>query len=427
MGTDKQKIKFHIDVNSAFLSWSAIRLLESGSKTDLRDIPSIVGGDQKTRHGIVVAKSIPAKKYGIHTADTVASAFRKYPGLVSVKPDHTYYKKKSRELMDYLRDICPRIQQVSIDECYMDFEPLRDSYPTPEIAARAICDGVLETFGFTVNIGISDKKVLAKMASDFEKPDKVHTLYQYEIEEKLWPLPVEVLHMCGKSSAAKLKQIGINTIGDLAGTDRSRITALLKSHGDLLWRYANGIDESEVRTESREVKSVGNSTTLSVNAETREKAVEVLDTLADSVSGRLKKQNLMARQVSVEIKYSSFRSVSHQMTLDTPGDEKDILLRAACLLFDELWDGNPVRLLGIRTARLQEAGAPYQINLFDYQKKLAQEMNEKKQEDILNRSKEKELAKELEKQEKKKRLEEAVGKIQKKYGAGAIRKGQLKS
>ena len=391
-------IILHIDVNSAFLSWSAIKLLEEGSQTDLRLIPSIVGGDQKTRHGIVVAKSIPAKKYGIHTADTVASAFAKCPGLVSVPPDHAYYREKSSQLMDFLRGICPRIQKVSIDECYMDFEPIRDSYPSPEAAARAICDGVFETFGFTVNVGVSDRKVLAKMASDFEKPNRVHTLYASEIQEKLWPLPVGSLHMCGKSSAAVLQQMGIMTIGDLAQADPDLVIYRLKSHGRLLWQYANGIDNAQVDPEPREVKSVGNSTTLAEDVSSRARALPVLEKLAASVSARLNKHDFVAGQVSVEIKYASFRSVSHQTILDRVTADKDVLYKAACQLFDALWDGEPIRLLGVRTTKLQSAREPVQMTIFQYQQ-------------------------ELENNEKDKRLKEAFGKIEKKYGPGTIRKG----
>ena len=412
MVSDYERIIFHIDVNSAFLSWSAIRLLESGSKIDLRTIPSIVGGDQKTRHGIVVAKSIPAKKYGIHTADTVASAFQKCPNLVSVKPDHSYYRKKSQELMEYLRNICPRIQQVSVDECYMDFEPIRDEYPSPEAAARSICDGVLKTFGFTVNIGISDRKVLAKMASDFEKPNKVHTLYSHEIREKLWPLPIGSLHMCGRKSAEKMEQIGIRTIGDLATADRSRILAMFKSHGDLLWCYANGIDDSEVKTEAREAKSVGNSTTLPEDAVKREQALPVLERLSESVSTRLKKHEFLAKQVTVEIKYATFQTTSHQMILETPISDKDQIYDAAVRLFDKLWDGSPIRLLGVRTGKLQKEGEPYQLSLFDYQKQLEKQNKERAE----NKKREKD-------RERKKQMEDAIMKMEKKYGSGVITKG----
>ena len=401
-------IIFHIDVNSAFLSWSAIRLLESGSEVDLRKIPSIVGGDLETRHGIVVAKSIPAKKYGIHTADTVASAFKKCPDLVSVRPDHAYYKEKSSQLMEYLKSICPRIQQVSIDECYMDYEPIRDRYHSPEAAARSICDGVRNTFGFTVNIGISDRKVLAKMASDFEKPDKVHTLYASEIRDKLWLLPVGSLHMCGKSSEKKFQQLGILTIGDLAAADREWIKRIFKSHGDLLWQYANGMDDSEVDTEDREVKSIGNSTTLSEDAKTREKAVSVLSGLADSVSGRLEKHRLKAGMVCVEIKYATFKTVSRQTTLTRQVERSDDILATATTLFDELWDGSPIRLLGIRTGHLTSADEPFQMDMFSYQDQLAKEETEKRR---------------LKKLDKEKRLAEALGRIETKYGPGKIHKG----
>ncbi|MBR2403556.1 MAG: DNA polymerase IV, partial [Lachnospiraceae bacterium] len=214
-------IFFHIDVNSAFLSWSAIRKLNNGSDIDLREIPSIIGGDTKTRHGIVLAKSIPAKKYGISTAEPIVSALRKCPTLMIEPPDHAYYEEQSKLLMDYLRELSPRIEQVSIDECYMDFTPIAKDYPSPEIAAHMIKDEVKARFGFTVNVGISDRKVLAKMASDFKKPDLVHTLYHDEIEKKMWPLPISSLYMCGKSSVDALKKLEILTIGDLAKADPS--------------------------------------------------------------------------------------------------------------------------------------------------------------------------------------------------------------
>lgn len=392
------QIIFHIDVNSAFLSWSALRLLEEGSDTDLRLIPSIVGGDQETRHGIVVAKSIPAKAYGIQTADTVASALRKCPNLVMVSPDHAYYREKSRQLMKYLAAICPKIEQVSVDECYMDFEPIRDRFESPEAAAVYIKDSVYKTFGFTVNVGVSDRKVLAKMASDFKKPNLVHTLYAREIQKKLWPLPVSDLHMCGKSSADLLRKMGIRTIGDLAKTDLATVESWLKSHGRLLWNYANGIDSSTVVSEPVRAKGIGNSTTLARNAETREEACKVLKLLAESVAGRLKKQHFLAGQISTEIKYASFRSVSHQTTLLTPTSDAKEICRKACSLFDELWNGDPIRLLGIRTTKLEDEGEPVQMNLFDFQKN-------------------------QEAQRKQRKLDDAMDAICKKYGEGAIRRG----
>ena len=405
-------IIFHIDVNSAYLSWSALRELQNGSTQDLRTIPSIVGGDQKSRHGIVLAKSIPAKVFGIQTAETVASAFQKCPTLVMVPPDHTYYREMSQKLMRHLRSICDEIEQVSIDECYMSFEPIRGRFPSPEAAATYIKDSVYDTFGFTVNVGISDRKVLAKMASDFKKPNLVHTLYVSEIQRKLWPLPIASLHMCGKSSAKLLQKMGIRTIGDLARTDKAVVESWLKSHGGMLWNYANGIDDGQVVKEKPKAKGVGNSTTLANNAETEEEAYTVLKELAVSVSQRLKKHHFLAAQISTEIKYASFRSVSHQTTILTPTAEETEIYQCACQLFNELWDGEPIRLLGIRTTKLQDEEEPTQISLFDLGKYQEQEKQE-------------ELRREKEEQKQKKlaSLDDAIAKIKKRYGDNAIHKG----
>lgn len=406
------EIIFHIDVNSAYLSWSALRELQNGSTQDLRTIPSIVGGDQETRHGIVVAKSIPAKVFGIQTAETVASAFQKCPTLVMVPPDHAYYRDMSQKLMRHLRSICDEIEQVSIDECYMSFEPIRGRFPSPEAAATYIKDSVYDTFGFTVNVGISDRKVLAKMASDFKKPNLVHTLYVSEIQRKLWPLPIASLHMCGKSSAKLLQKMGIRTIGDLARTDKAVVESWLKSHGGMLWNYANGIDDGQVVKEKPKAKGVGNSTTLANNAETEEEAYTVLKELAVSVSQRLKKHHFLAAQISTEIKYASFRSVSHQRTILTPTAEETEIYQCACQLFNELWDGEPIRLLGIRTTKLQDEEEPTQISLFDLGKYQEQEKQE-------------ELRREKEEQKQKKlaSLDDAIAKIKKRYGDNAIHKG----
>ena len=405
-------IIFHIDVNSAYLSWSALRELQNGSTQDLRTIPSIVGGDQETRHGIVVAKSIPAKVFGIQTAETVASAFQKCPTLVMVPPDHAYYRDMSQKLMRHLRSICDEIEQVSIDECYMSFEPIRGRFPSPEAAATYIKDSVYDTFGFTVNVGISDRKVLAKMASDFKKPNLVHTLYVSEIQKKLWPLPIASLHMCGKSSAKLLQKMGIRTIGDLARTDKAVVESWLKSHGGMLWNYANGIDDGQVVKEKPKAKGVGNSTTLANNAETEEEAYTVLKELAVSVSQRLKKHHFLAAQISTEIKYASFRSVSHQRTILTPTAEETEIYQCACQLCNELWDGEPIRLLGIRTTKLQDEEEPTQISLFDLGKYQEQEKQE-------------ELRREKEEQKQKKlaSLDDAIAKIKKRYGDNAIHKG----
>lgn len=392
------QIIFHIDVNSAFLSWSALDALEKGSDTDLRLIPSIVGGDIAKRHGVVLAKSIPAKAYGITTGEPVVNAFRKCPGLVSVPPDHDLYHRQSARLMRHLSDICPDIEQTSVDECYMDFSPIAANYTSPEAAAASIKDGIYEKFKFTVNIGISDRKVLAKMASDFKKPNLVHTLYSREIREKLWPLPVSSLFLCGRSSAETLKKLGILTIGDLAAADPAILEAHLKSHGLTLWKYANGRDDAAVMSRPSEAKGIGNSTTLSSDVTSREEAARILLSLAESVGERLRASHYRAGLVCTEIKYHTFQSVSHQAVLPLPTASSDVLYRQALALFDELWDGTPIRLLGIRSGKLTAESEPVQLSLFDYKAPVS------------------------EKQEK---LDAALDKIRKKYGEDSVKRGSL--
>lgn len=394
------RIFFHIDVNSAFLSWTALEQLEKGSDVDIRTIPSIVGGDTEKRHGIVLAKSIPAKAYGIQTAEPVVNAFRKCPSLIMVPPNHSMYKERSNALMQYLFSICPEIEQVSIDECYMDYTPISEKYSSPEEAAAFIKDSVYEKFGFTVNVGISDRKVLAKMASDFKKPNLVHTLYKREIETKLWPLPISSLFMCGGSSAEALRKLGITTIGDLAASDVEIIKAHLKSHGQTLWEYANGIDNSSVGTQPVKAKGIGNSVTLSQDVVTKEAAYTTLLSLAESVGSRVRASKEVAGMVSTEIKYASFQSVSHQTTLETPSDSTDTIYRTACRLFDELWSGEPIRLLGIRVSKLVANTEPTQMSLFDYQAQTPEN-------------------------EKHKKLDAALDSLRSKYGKNIIKRGSL--
>ncbi len=402
------KIFFHIDVNSAYLSWSAVNRLANGDTLDLREIPSIIGGDKEKRHGIVLAKSVPAKKFGIETAEPIVNAFKKCPTLVMEPPNGAFYKKMSRGLMDYLHTLTSDIEQASIDECYLDFAPIAYMYESPMACADMIRREVKEKFGFTVNVGISDRKVLAKMASDFLKPDKTHTLYSYEIKEKMWPLPVGDLFLCGKSAASTLRKLGINTIGDLATADREVLRANLKSHGDLLWEFANGIDDSVVVTEPDEVKGIGNSTTLEHDAVSREEAAPVIYSLCESVSGRLKKQNVLATQVSVEIKYATFKSVSKQCILDTPIVTAEALYRVSLELFDKLWNTEPIRLLGVRATKLVGEDEPVQMSLFDYIPASGQG-EEASPRDT----------------DKQKNLEAALSSIREKYGMDAIKKGTL--
>lgn len=391
-------VYFHIDVNSAFLSWSAVEKLKEPNAIDLRLVPSIIGGDIERRHGVVLAKSVPAKAFHITTGEPIVSAYRKCPNLVMEPPNHPLYEQCSRRLMAFLYEICPDIEKLSIDECFMDFTPIAMNYSSPVDAANEIREKIYETFGFTVNIGISDKKVLAKMASDFKKPNLVHTLFTEEIPQKMWPLPVSELFMCGKSSTETLRKLEILTIGDLAQADLSILEAHLKSHGRLLWEYANGMDDSMIITNHSELKGIGNSITLSQDVTTTEEAQKVLLHLSETVAGRLRKDNRLAGMISTEIKLNNFQSISHQLTLSTPSDSTDVIYQNACRLFDEMWDNTPIRLLGIRTSKLVSRDEPIQLNLFEIEQPLTQ---------------------------KQKNLDSAIDEIRSKFGTSAITRGSL--
>lgn len=402
-------IIFHIDVNSAFLSWTAIEQLKQGAEVDLREIASIIGGDQASRHGVVLAKSVPAKKYGIRTGEPVANAIRKCPNLVTAAPDHKMYQGYSRKLMEFLRSYTPDIEQVSIDECYLDFTGIAGRFSSPVEGALEIKNEVRRRFGFTVNVGISSNKLLAKMASDFEKPDKVHTLFPEEVPGKMWPLPVSELYMAGKSSVETLEKLEIRTIGDLADMDPRLVELHLKSHGRRLWEFANGMDDSPVETEKAEAKGIGNSTTLARDAHTEEEALRVLRSLAESVGKRLRKAGQKAGMLSVEIKYYNFESCSHQKQLLKATNSDQTIYRMAAELFRELWNHEPVRLLGIRSSKLVEEGEPEQLSIFDME--FGQETGKTPQEKAAEKKQEK--------------LDKALDEIRKKYGDKAVVRGSF--
>lgn len=393
-----ERIIFHIDVNSAYLSWSAVeKCKKNPTAIDLRTIPSIIGGDPKSRHGIVLAKSTPAKKYGIKTAEPIAQALKKCPFLTIEPADHQLYRTYSEKFIAYLHTLTSQIEQVSVDECYLDFTGIAHLYESPTAAADMIRQTIFESFGFTVNVGISTNKLLAKMASDFQKPNRTHTLYPHEIQAKMWPLPVSELFMAGHASVKILNKLEILTIGDLAKANPQMLETHLKSHGRLLWEYANGMDDSPVESEPAKAKGIGNSTTLPKDVTSEQEAKKILYALAQKVASRLKASGQCASSICVEIKYHTFISVSHQMGIHTPTNQTEIIYKNACLLFDALWDDTPIRLLGIRTTKLTSTEEPVQMNLFDL--------------------------KQTKKDIKKEKLEAALQKVRTKYGETVVQTG----
>jgi len=361
-----ENVIFHIDVNSAFLSWEAVyRLYILGDKVDLREIPSAVAGDIKKRHGIILAKSMPAKKYGVRTGDTISDAKRLCPELVLVPPHYDLYDTSSKAFMEILRDFSPCVEQYSVDEAYCDMTGTIGLYGSAVVAANLIKDRVANELGFTVNIGISSNKLLAKMASDFKKPNLVHTLFPEELEKKLWKLPVEELFYVGHATKKKLHALGIHTIGELARTDLNVLRAHFKKYGEVIYAFANGIDVAVVSSEVVANKGYGNSTTIAFDVDQENAAKMILLSLAETVCTRLRADSVMANVVAVSIVTSEFHQASHQMTLYSASNTTNEIHRAASHLFDELWDGTPIRNLGIHTSKVVAETSIRQLNLFD--------------------------------------------------------------
>ena len=342
------RLIFHVDANSAYLSWEAVYRIQQGEQLDLRTIPSVIGGDEESRHGIVLTKSIPAKRYNIQTGETLYSARQKCSDLVIVPPRYWLYMQCSSAMHLIFQEYTPQIQRFSVDESFLDFSNMEHLYPDYMVLAETIRERIKKELGFTVNIGISNNKLLAKVASDFKKPDMIHTLFPHEIKKKMWPLPVEDLFMVGRSTAPKLHNLNINTIGDLANYDLKILKNKFKRHGLVIYNYANGIDTSEVRKSNYiEVKGIGNSTTIAFDVEDKDTAHKVLLSLCETVAMRLRDSQNCCTVASVSIRGSDLISYSRQKKLTVATDSTRKIYEVVCYLFDNVWKGNPVRHLGV--------------------------------------------------------------------------------
>lgn len=342
----------HIDVNNAFLSWTAVEMLKNGSSIDIRKIPAVIGGDETRRAGIVLAKSMKAKEFGIKTGETIYQARIKCPNLKIYPPNYKIYKTYSDKLYNLLLEYTDKIERFSIDECFLDMTGylINDTLLNK---ANEISKRVREELKFTVNIGVANNKLLAKMASDFTKPDKVHTLFEEEIPQKMWPLSISELFMLGKKTVPKLYNMQIKTIGDLAKTNESVLIKRFGKHGLLMWEYANGIDKSEVQYEKEKPKCVGNSITLPEDINDIEKLEKVLLALTEQVTYRLRKYNLLANVVNIQVRTKTFEDRSHQGKLKiTTSSTKEIYNKAKELFKETYINGEYIRLIGIRVDNL---------------------------------------------------------------------------
>ena len=391
-----ENIIFHIDVNNAFLSWTAVKLLNSGYKYDIRNSYAIIGGDESGRHGIVLAKSTPAKKLGIKTAETIYSAKKKCRVLKVYPPDYELYSRMSKSLFNLLSKYNCDIEIAYIDECYLDYGKVKNLYGDEILFAEKLQKEIYDTLGFTVNIGIANNKLCAKMASDFSKPNKIHTLYKSEIETKMWPLDVGELFGIGKKTEEKLHHMGIHTIYDLASADVNKLSITFKNMAKNMIDSANGIDSSRVIT-YEEVKGIGNEITLSKDISNRNELHKCLFSLANKVASRIRKENKYAYVVVVTLKDTYFKRKSHQKKLKNATNTTNEIYEVSKKIFDEMWNNEPVRLIGIRLDNLVVNNF-HQVSLFE---EVTNKVDDEK-------------------------LEKVLDSLQKKYGKSVIDKASLK-
>ena len=387
---------FHIDVNNAFLSWTALELLNKGNKYDIRNSYAVIGGDENQRHGIVLAKSMPAKKMGIKTGESLFEARKKCPALKTYAPNYLWYQENSKKLFQLLSKYSPDIEIASVDECYLDYEKVKNLYGDEVKFAYKIKDEIKNTLGFTVNIGIGNNKLCAKMASDFSKPDKVHTLYLDEVKDKMWPLPVGELFGIGKSTREKLNHIGIYTIADLATTKVETLIPYFKNQSVKMIEHANGMSHDVVMANTEEPKGISNSTTLSKDLISVIEIERILYQISENVGISLRKQKKYAHVIAVTLKDKYFKSYSHQRKLKNPTNLTNEIYQVSCELLKEMWNHNPVRLVGIRLDNLTDF-ALHQVSFL---------------EDLSEREKDNEL-------------ETIVDEIKEKFGVNSIKKASL--
>ncbi len=360
----KERIVFHIDVNNAFLSWTAVKLLKEGYGEDIRKIPSVIGGNEKERKGIVLAKSPIAKKYNIVTAETLYQARKKCPNLKVFTPDYNWYIEKSKELFEYLSQYSPSMEQFSIDECFIDMTGTKYLYKNYLELAHYIKGDIKTKFGYTVNIGIGNNKLCAKMASDFEKPDKVHTLLKDEIVQKLWPLDVGDLLFVGRKTKEELNKLSIYTVEDLAKTDIKVLKRHFKGQAEYLKNASYGIDESRIEEKKTKSKSISVSETLIYDCTNEDKLEELLFAFVEKTTRTLRTKKQYAKTIAVIFKNNKFETYSAQEKLERPSNSITEIYKIAISIFRKNYKKDPIRLLGFRLTDLTEQN-DYQMSLFD--------------------------------------------------------------
>ena len=385
-----KRIIFHIDQNCYFAS------VEMISRPELRNVPMAVAGDAKVRHGIILAKNEPAKKYGIKTAEAIWQAQAKCPDLVLVDAHHEKYEFYSKKLREMYSEYTDKVEPFGLDECWLDMTGIVSDYDEAEEVALEIRNRVKEEFKLTCSVGISFNKVFAKLGSDYMKPDATTVFTDRNWQEKIWPLPVSDLLFVGKHTADKLAKINVKTIGDLAKTDVEFINRYLGKNGVGLWEYANGLDDSPVAESGykRIPKSVGNSTTTAEDMTSDRQIERTLHMLSESVASRLRRHGLKGTVVQITVRDRDLGIYEKQGILYRATDDAKDIYQAARDLFKNSYDWNKgVRSIGVRCTKLVRSDSGEQLSLFA----------------------------EAQKSERDERLNKAIDDINRRYGTGVIR------
>lgn len=378
-----EPIIFHVDVNSAYLSWSAVWELNHGADRDIRTIPSVVGGKPESRRGVVLAKSQPAKQYGIITGESLFTALAKYPDLVVVPARFKVYAKASDDMAKILSKYSSVLERYSIDECFLDMGTLDRAEARSK--AQQIRQEIFDSLGFTVNVGIGANKLTAKMASDFQKPNKVHSLFPEEIKTKFHPLPIEELFMVGPALAKKLRNINIPTIGDLANFDPEFLFQQFGKMGLTIWKFARGEDDTPVHPEgTQEAKGMDHSTTLAEDLTKRSDCYETIKRLLNTLVDRLQAASFHTTCVAVHYTTSEFKTRRRQRMLSQQTDSYELLYEVSCQLFDDIWEDQPLRKIGVSFTHLR-SNKIVQLSMLDLEEHQKQERLEDTLSDIRKR------------------------------------------
>ena len=387
------RVILHSDCNSFYAS------CESLLNPELKKVPMAVCGNPENRHGIILAKNELAKKYDIKTAETVYQALRKCPDLVLVRSHHSFYEEISKKCNDIYKEYTDMVEPFGIDESWLDVTHSQRLFGSGEEIAENIRARFKDEIGITCSIGVSFNKSIAKLASDYKKPDAVTVIDKNNFKSMVWPMPVSVLLYAGKNATQSLNKHNIYTVGDLAQSDRNTVIKHLGKLGGQLHDYANGMDDSPVETIYAEhtLKSVSNGTTFAHDLTEKEEIKTGIMLLSDTLSTRMKEQHVKCTVLSIQIKYSDFSVVSRQKQLDFSTNLMHDIWTICLELFYEIYNKKAVRAITLGGAQLvPDTDSFMQFSFFD-------DDSRQKRED----------------------LEDTLDSIRKKYGTQAVSVGTL--